>query len=203
MLVASAVVDERPTLWTGIAGTLRRPRATMRALADGPAPGVGLAAVALAGVAWGALCVGLHLGGHAPSFTLLPIPSEFWYLSQAVYVTPVLIGQWLLMSVVAHGLARAVGGEGTLRRLLGGAGLAQALPLALLFLLPDAVVYAALGFDAIAPAMRFYAPLSAATTLALLTFAVSASHRLSEGRALVAALVAFLVQAAAGAPVLR
>lgn len=166
-------------------------------------PGSGAAAVLAAGATWALLCALLAAAGHAPSFTVLPIPRETYYRVQAIAVVPILLGLWALCAAVASRVAHALGGSGDALRAAGPLGLALGGPLLGAFLLPDLVVYLTAGFAALAPLVRVTAPLSFALTLLAATFAVATSHGLPRGRAFVAAAAGVIAQAALGAVILR
>jgi hypothetical protein len=161
----------------------------------------GAVAVALAGFGWALLCLVLHRAGHAPSVTLLPI--EPYYLAQAAFVVPLLFVLWGLCSVVAQRVARALGGSGSGMATANVLGVALAAPLLVLFILPDAVAYRALGFEALATLVRFTAPLSLAATLWLATLALRSAHSLSTPRSFVAGAAGVIAQAALGGILLR
>lgn len=162
-----------------------------------------LALILAAGGAWSLLCLVLAAGGHAPSATLIPIPREHYYLAQAAFVMPVLLLCWRVSGAVAHRVAGWLGGTGseteTLRRLAP----AVAVPVLLLLVVPDLVVYVAFGFEALARAVRVTAPLSTLVTLVLATLAVRSAHAVSSARALGAALAGLVVQALVGGALLR
>lgn len=161
------------------------------------------AIVLAAGAIWACFCVLLHRTGHAPSRTLVPIARADYYLYQACFVVPLLLAQWRLASAVAHRVARALGGRGEAAPLTVQLAPALALPLIVVFLVPDLVTYAWLGFAALAKLVRITAPLSFVCSVWLGTRAVQRVHRLGGGRALVAALVGVLAQALVGGVLLR
>lgn len=165
----------------------------------GPALGV----VIGTGLLWAALSVALHAGGHAPSATLVPIPREQYYLWQAFFVTPLVVAQWLVLSATAQGVARALGGRGEWGTTARGLAVAFALPLLVLFVLPDLLVYAIAGFDALASGMRIYGPAAAFVVLVGSTRVVGHVHDVSLPRAFVAALAGLVLQAVVAAPLLR
>lgn len=163
----------------------------------------GAAAVVLAGSIWAVLCLVLARDGHAPSVTLVPIPRERYYLAQAAFVVPVLLAQWVLCASIATRSARALGGAGPFSATAGGLGVALALPLAALFLIPDLIAYTAFGFSALGALVRVTAPLSFVATLALATGVVRRVHALPAAKALVASAAGVLGQAVLGAVLLR
>lgn len=163
----------------------------------------GAIAVGAAGLVWAALSAMLAADGRAPTVTLLPIPRERYYAAQALFVVPVLLGQWWLASQVSWRSARRLGGAGTWPQTLGPMGGALAVPLVVCFLLPDLVVYLSAGFQALGAVVRFTAPLSLLGAVALATGVVRRVHGLAWARALGAALAGVLAQAAAGGLFLR
>jgi len=54
----------------------------------------------------------LYWRGNLPQGALLPISPEHWYLYQAFYTIPVGFVSIALLAVIAHGLARLLGGSG-------------------------------------------------------------------------------------------
>jgi hypothetical protein len=170
----------------------------------GPPPlGRAIALVAAAGLAWALLCAWLALEGHAPSVTLVPIPRESYYAAQALFVVPVVLAQYAVLGSVAHAMARALGGSGQRRATFAWLGPAFALPILLVLVIPDVLVLATAGFDALAALVRVTVPLLALTTWVTATVAVRRACSLSLGRAALAALVGLIAQAALGAPLLR
>jgi hypothetical protein len=156
-----------------------------------------------AGLGWALFCLLLWSGGHAPSRVLLPLPRESYYLFQAAVVIPVLFGSWWLASRVAHRVATALGGSGTLPDCAEGLALSLAPPIALLVVVPDVVVYLAWGFGALGRLIRVTAPLSGVLTLVLATRAMRRAHALGSGRAFVAGAAGVVTQALLGGAVLR
>ncbi len=163
----------------------------------------GAGAMLSAGSCWAVLCALLARDGHMPSRTLVPIARETYYAAQASFVIPLLILLWLLCSLLTTAAARALGGRGRFVATANGLGFALGLPLLVLFLLPDLVVYATHGFAALRFLLRVTAPLSFLTTLWLATVAVRASQQLGRGRAFLAAAAGVLAQAALGGILLR
>lgn len=156
----------------------------------------GTAALLACGAAWAALCVGLDLAGHAP--TRAPIPH--WYRLQAALVVPWLLLMGAVYVGIAGALARRLGARGDLA---GPLRASLGLPLLVGFVLPDALVWAFAGFDALWPAMAYY---GAATVLWSLSGGVRAARRvggLSLGRAVAVVLPAWLAQALVATLVLK
>lgn len=162
-----------------------------------------MAIVLVAGAIWAALCLLLYRAGHAPSRALVPIARADYYLYQACFVVPLLLAQWRLASAVAQRVARALGGHGAASLLSDRLAPALALPLILLFLVPDLLAYAWLGFGALAKLVRITAPLSFAGSVWLGSRAVRRVHALGGGRAFAAALLGVLAQALLGGVLLR
>jgi hypothetical protein len=186
------------------AGVVRAPRETLGALARSGSWRPGALAVLSTGTLWAAFLLVLHRGGHAPSGPLvLPIPRVDYYLYEAAFVTPALLAMWLGASVAGHAIAKRLGGRATLADTASPIAYALATPFLVAWLLPDAVVMALAGFEAMAKGMRVYVPISALWTLVLLFFAIRASHGVGRGAALLAAIAAFITQSAIGAPSIR
>lgn len=163
----------------------------------------GALAVVAAGLLWAALCAVLAADGRAPTVTLLPVPRERYYAAQALFVVPVLLGQWWIASQVSWRLARRLGGTGTWAGTLGPMGWALALPLLVFFLLPDLVVYLTAGFEGLGRVVRFTAPTSLLGAVVLATRVMRRVHGLGGGRAWAAGLAGVLAQAVAGGVLLR
>jgi hypothetical protein len=145
----------------------------------------------------------LAAGGHEPAVTLVPIPRADYYAAQALFVVPVLLALWTLCAAVAYRLARALGGTGSFGGTANAIGIALALPLAVLFLVPDFVAYGLAGFDALGLVVRVTAPLSFAATLWLATIAVGVACSVTGWRAFVAAAAGGIAQALVGGILLR
>ncbi|MBX3249536.1 MAG: hypothetical protein KF901_20330 [Myxococcales bacterium] len=171
--------------------------------AERPHRAGGLALIAQ-GLLSAALLAWLAIDGHAPSGPLVvPIPRADYYAAEALFVLPVRALMALAFALASRSLARALGGHGALGASFGTGALALAVPNVALWVVPDLVVYGAAGFDALAPAMRFYVPLSLAWTVSLAVVAVRATHGLSLPRAVAAAFAGLAAQALVGAPLLR
>lgn len=181
----------------------RSPRATLARVARSGAARDGLGPVLALGALYAAFSLLLHLGGHAPSVTLVPIPRERYYLWQAGFVAPLFVALWLVYGVVAHGLARLAGGQGTAGATLGVIGIGYAVPVALLFVVPDLAVYLVAGHGALAKGMRVYAPLAGLGCLSLCAAGLRAAHGLGPMRAALISVAGFVVQGALGGIVLR
>jgi len=184
-------------------GLLVRPRATLGAIASEAAVWAAARSVLTCGGVWAGFCLLLWRDGHAPSRVLVPLPSANYYLAQALFVVPLLLVCWAVLSVVAHFLARALGGRGALRATFATLGASYAVPLLLAFVLPDLVVYASFGFEALGKLVRVTGIVLVAWELMLATWAVEVVHGLRRRRALPVALVALSFQAALGATFLR
>lgn len=169
--------------------SLRLPRAALAVLA--------------VGVLWSVFSLVLANDGNAPSRVLVPIARQHYYVAQALFVLPLLALQWAVCSLVSFRVARALGGGGSFGATLERLGFALALPLLLLFLLPDVVCYALSGFSSLGKLVRVTGPLTFVVTLWAATRALRRVHGLSRSRALAAACAGVLAQAALGAPFLR
>jgi len=149
------------------------------------------------GVVWAGFAAWLAADGHQPTMARgLPVPADRYYATAAMYLAPLWLALTLLTAAVAHGAARMLGGSGRWRSTLSAVGPAYTLPLLVVYLIPDIVVYATVGHGGLAVVLRFGLPLAVAGVTVRTTQAVSAAHGLGIRRALVAALVAGLVQAA-------
>ena len=177
-----------------VGGVLRRPRPTFNLAVQEGRIAPGLTAVAGAGLAWAGFCALLWSRGHAPSFTGNPIPAADYYGFQALFITPLLLLGWLLLSGAAHGTARLLGGRGSWSSTSAVTGLSYGLPILLAFVVPDLVAYVFGGFEALAPVLRLSAPACALWMLALTSLALQAAHGLTGPRSLVAAVAGILAQ---------
>jgi hypothetical protein len=186
-----------------LAQFVRSPRATLARVASRASARDGLLPVLVLGALYAGFSLLLHLGGHAPSVTLVPIPRERYYLWQSVFIAPLFIALWLIYGGVAHGLSRLAGGRGAPGSTLAVIGLGYAVPLALLFVVPDLAVYLVAGHGALGKAMRIYAPLAAIGCVLLCAVGLRTAHGIARGRAAAISLVGLLAQAAAGGILLR
>jgi len=182
---------------------VRSPRAGLALLARRGSPFPGLAPVLALGALYAAFSRLLHAGGHAPKVTLVPIPKEQYYLWQSLFIVPLFVALWLIYGLVAHALSRLAGGRASLGASLAVLGVAYAVPLACLFVIPDLIVYLAFGHAALAKAMRFYAPLAMIACVTLSALALMEAHQLSRPRAIAIALAGLVVQGALGGVLLR
>jgi hypothetical protein len=177
-----------------------RPQSAMDAVANQPLPREGVMAVSFVPFVWSMFCLLLFAGGHAPSFALVPVPRESYYLAQAVFVFPVTLGLWWLMGVV---VTRIVGGPSHSEVVFSLVGYAYAAPMLFAFLLVDVVIYGVSGFEALGRYIRFYAPVAPLWSLALATVGLRRAVGATWGRALLASMAALAVQAIVGGLVLR
>ncbi len=166
----------------------------------------GRAAMILLGALHGAFSFFLHLSGHAPRRGIPGLGSHGHYLWQAIFAVPLYLALWWIGGLVAFAVARRVagaGGQGSRRASLAVFGVAYAVPMTLLFIVPDVIVFLAFGFGAIGKAMRYYVPLAAVACVALGAMGLSRVHNLRTRTAVLAAFAGFLAQAALGGVFLR
>lgn len=190
------------TLWQRLPRMLVSPTAVAGDIRASPRASDGAYAVLQLGVAWSALSLWLYLEGHGPSFSLLPIAKGDYYLAQAVFVVPLTLALWWLMSTIACAVARAREPE---RRAaaFSALGHAYAAPLLFAFILVDAVIFGAAGFAAMGRYIRFYAPIAPIWALVAATRALRNALGVTTGRALAACALAMLAQALVGGVFLR
>jgi hypothetical protein len=182
---------------------LCRPHVAMTDLARRGRAREGLGPMLVLGALHAAFSLLLWRAGHAPRVGIPGLGRESHYLFQAAFAVPLYGFLFWLGGSVAHGLARLLGGKGSRDATLAVFGVAYAAPMIALFIVPDVVVYLALGFGAIGKAMRFYAPVAALGCLLLGAWGLAEVHGIGRLRAAGVALGAFLVQAAVGGVVLR
>ncbi len=179
-------------LWSNIESLARSPRLR-----------VGAAWVGAAGACWALLCLRLWLAGQAPSRVLLPIPREDYYLWQSMFVVPLLLVSFAIAARVAHWAAAKLGGHGAYPNTANVFGFALAIPLLLVLLLPDFLVYETSGFAALGKLIRVTAPLSFLLTLYLASAGAQAAHGLSRGKSWIVAWAFVVIQALTGGALLR
>jgi len=161
-----------------------------------------LFALGLLGSTYSLFSVLLHRSGAVPRAVLIPIDPQHYYLAQAIFVGPLFV----LLAFVFTFVTRALAGDRSdvsLRRAFEALAPTYAWPLLVLFVLPDLVVFLAAGHAALAPAMRYYAPLA---PLAIIAFATASARKLfgvGVLRAALATTAALFAQALVGAPLLR
>ncbi|MDI1448536.1 YIP1 family protein [Polyangium sp. 6x1] len=198
--------DSRPA-WSLFLDVVRAPRAAMAGVAARADAREGRSVMLVLGALHGAFSLLLFLEGHAPRFGIPGLGRERHYLFQAILAVPLYLVLWHIGGAVAHAIARRAsppGGEGSRQAAsLAVFGVSYAVPMTLLFIVPDIAVDFALGFSAIGKAMRYYAPLAAAGCLALGTIGLSRAHHLPKRTAFLAALAGFVTQAVLGSLFLR
>lgn len=161
--------------------------------------GLAGASVAIAGAIWAGLCLRLAADGHAPSVTLVAIPRGHYYLAQALFVVPVLLAQWLATAGIAQLVTKA-----RFVALAAALGPALAAPLVVVFLVPDLVAYALVGFGALGKLVRITAPLVVLTTIGLSALAIRAvTEGASRWRAIGTAALAVTIPAVLASTLLR
>ncbi len=189
----SVTASERH-LGPALLATVRHPSALFARLAASPEPALGRNAVLLVGVVWAALSLLLFAGGYRPSRGVAFIPHAQHYLWQAVLLPSLLVFGWLVGAGVADAAARALGGRAALAALRSTLGLAWAVPIGLLFVVPDLAVVVTRGHAAIAAAMPWYAPAALLWACALGHLAVRASTGLPPLPAALAVVAAYATQ---------
>lgn len=157
----------------------------------------------LLGVAWSVLSFLLWRDGAPARAVVLPIRPTAYYGAQALFVGPWLALLGTIFAVVAGALARAWGGDASLRATWSALVPIWALSLLALFVVPDLVVVLALGREHLPRAMRVYAPLAPVVIATLATRRLRALHGIGVGRALAAVVCALIAQATFGAVLLR
>lgn len=162
-----------------------------------------IASLIALGLAWSVLSAVLWLDGAPARAVVIPIEPHAYYGAQALFVGPWLALLGTTFALVAGAVARTLGGAASLRATWSSLVPVWALPLLALFVVPDLVVVLALGREHLPRAMRYYAPLAPIVISVLATRRLRALHQVTTLRAVVAALVGLLVQAAAGALLLR
>ena len=141
--------------------------------------------------------------GVAARAVLLPISPSAYYGAQALFVGPWLALLATLFALLAGGMARGLGGRGSLRATWQALVPVWALAVLVLFVLPDLFVVVALGREHLVKAMRFYGPLAPIVIVVLATRRLRALHAITTGRAALAVIVALLGQTVVGATLLR
>lgn len=184
-------------------GMVVAPGRTLDRIAGAPVLGAAVLVVVSTALLWSALCVVLWSGGHSPSRPLVPIAPQSYYLAQALWLVPAVVVGWTIVGGTCHGLARRLGGSGTLRSTFACAGFAYAVPLACLLVVPDLVAYLLFGFGALGKVVRVSGLLLVGAEWALCARAVMAAHGLAPGRAVPIALLGLVAQAVVIGPILR
>ena len=160
--------------------------------------------VLLLGLSYASFSVALAIAGAAPKRVLLPVAVEHYYAIQAAFVGPLFAALIALHTKIVVAILHQKAGP---RTSFGEAylvlGNAYAWPLLALFVVPDALVFALWGFDSIAKAMRFYAPVALLVILALSTIRARDLFGVTLPRALGAVFVGLVVQAMLGGLLLR
>ena len=111
-------------------GTIVRPAATSRRLAEGKRIGQGWAAVLLVGVLYSVVCAIAAINGIEPvTEPILPISEESYYFWQVFFGPPVFIGACYLFTYLNLLLGRAFGGKGTFQDILIPLGFAFCIPM--------------------------------------------------------------------------
>lgn len=154
-----------------------------------------LAALLLTAATWAALYHWLFISGHRPSqMRGLLLAGPDYYGQMRWLIAPVLVGCWLLMSAAAVTVSRRLKGAPDPAGLTRALAVAYALPLLLLLVLPDLLVFALAGFEGLGRALPFYAAAAPLAQIALATRALRRHTQLSRGRSLAAATIAFITQ---------
>lgn len=147
---------------------------------------------------WSGFCLVLQVAGHAPSFTVLPVPKAAYYGVQASLLPGLLVVGWLCLSWVAH-----LGMPGPWLRTARALALPYAGSILWLFVLPDIVGYIAFGFEGLGRVLRWTGPLLVFGAWLSSLGALRAVHAVSRLRAGLAALAGLVAQAVLLGPLLR
>jgi hypothetical protein len=156
-----------------------------------------------AGLLWAVFCFCLYALGYvtpAPHPFLAP---EKLFLWQSLYVIPVLWMMWRTFAWVGHAISAPTDGPDSREQTRTAIGLAFALPLAGLFLVPDILAFLIRGFDNMLPAMAVYVPISLMVTWVLAASALRGVHGIGWPRALAAGLAGLVAAWLVGGVVLR
>ncbi len=152
---------------------------------------------------WSAFSWRLYTDGVAARAVLLPIDPASYHAAQAVFVGPLLVLLATVFARVAYVLARRAGGVGSWGETWGALVSTYAGVLLLCFVAPDALIYLLAGREAMARAMRYYAPWMPVLLAVSATVRLRGLHGIGAGRASLCVLAGLLVQLALGAPLLR
>ncbi|MFT7623696.1 MAG: hypothetical protein ACI9WU_002879 [Myxococcota bacterium] len=156
------------------------------------------------GAAWSSLYAALAAGGHAPSSDRgLFVSADSYYQVAIILILPTVVLLWQILGRVSCVVGYRLGGRCGYPNVLAALGPAWALPILLLFIVPDFVVLGTLGFDALGPSMRYYAPLVPLVILAACTHRMAAATSLSYGRAFIAVLAGLMAQSIPAALLIR
>jgi hypothetical protein len=192
--VSYAATAGEHRLVSAMLATVREPSTLFARLAAAPEPALGRNAVLVVAVVWAALSLLLFAGGYRPTRGVAFIPHAQHYLWQAVLLPSLLVFGWLVGAGVADAVARAFGGRPALAALRATLGLAWAVPIGVLFLVPDLLVVVTRGHAALAAAMVWYAPAALLWTCALGYQAVRATTRLPVLQAALVVVAAYATQ---------
>ncbi len=174
--------------------TIVRPLDVFDDVVERDEPLAGVWPVLFAGVVWATFCVWLALDGREPSFVGNPLPPAQYYWWQAGFVTPLLLVSVALFAGLCHTGASWFGGDGTFTKTLGGVGYAYAVPLVVVFLIPDVVMYRLGGFAELPHLLRVSGPVTALWVVFLSSAAVARAQRISFWGAAAVVAPAFVVQ---------
>lgn len=181
----------------------RNPRLALVDIAERGDVRDGLTAMLILGAVHAVFSLLLYCTGHAPRMGIPGFGRENHYLWQAMFVIPLYQALFWIGGLVSHSIAHRLSGSGRRDASLAVFGVAYAVPMTVLFLVPDIAVFGILGFDSIGKAMRWYAPLAVIACVWLGTLGLSRAHHLRAGRAGLAAIAGFVAQALVGGAFLR
>lgn len=162
----------------------------------------GALCVLAAGLLWAGFTGRLGAAGHAPSRVLLPVTPADYYLWQSLFVAPLLVALWWLLSMVAF---TATGGaqRGPATALAARLGVVYGTTLALLFVGPEWIAFEIGGLDGLRRVVRFTGPALAVVVWSWSTLAIRKERSVSWKTAFGAAGLALFTQGALGALFLR
>lgn len=153
--------------------------------------------MAVVGVAWGLLSLGLWRSGHAPAVDTGPLPHADWYLWQGLML-PVLLP--LLFAVHAAITGRVVG---AVRGGWGGLALAYGASVLLALVVPEAVAFLVAGPGALSAVARVSGAGMPLAALASTGWVLHRERGLGMAAGVARALPGLLAQASLGAVFLR
>ena len=175
------------------ASLILQPVKTLQELAQPHPRHSALYMVLFAALVHGLFSLVLYGDGHQPSFPSPLIPVQDHYLYQAVLTIPTYLLLWVCMFLTAHEALRRLGGKASRATSALLSGYCLAVPILILFLIPDLIGYWFGGFELLPKILRFSAPVTFFWVLWLWSAGMHWAHQVRLLYVVPVVLGAFLV----------
>lgn len=183
------------SVWRAWWGTIASPRASSRQVDRDGLNGGSFVVYALFPAFYGVSTFVAHLHGARPNWQpwVSVIPTESYYLWEALFLVPLCLQLWVLLAAVAHLLARWQGGQGSFERTLAVFAYTYSVPLVVSMWLPDLLQLLVVGVKPRMGLVAVYGTLAGIWTVLLCALGLRIVHGLSYTRSLLTVAAAIVL----------